>query len=163
MQTPMLRSLPPIARVIPALILTLITTILLYKFVFIGNRSSRFGGLDAQQCDTDGHCDAIANEDLLKPPTRQEFSLLEHRIKSLTDELEAIKKEPAKELSPDEQRWEARRKECGDGVVRNIDYQHVLSLLEVVLLTSRVSITKSSGPPHHNHFGIKNMNLGKPT
>jgi hypothetical protein len=125
MQTPMLRSLPPIARVIPALFLTLITTILLYKFVFIGNRSSRFGGLDSQQCDTDGHCDATANEDLLKPPTRQEFSSLEHRIKSLSDELAAIKKEPPKELTPDEQRWEARRKECGDGVVRNIDYQHV--------------------------------------
>jgi hypothetical protein len=124
----MLRSLPPIARVIPALVLTLITTILLYKFVFIGgNRSSRFGGLDAQQCDTDGHCDATANEDLLKPPTRQEFSSLEHRIKSLTDELAAIKNDPPKELTPDEQRWEARRKECGEGVVRNIDYQHVFS------------------------------------
>jgi hypothetical protein len=126
----MLRSLPPIARVIPALVLTLITTILLYKFVFIGNRSSRFGGLDAQQCDSEGYCDATANEDLLKPPTRQEFSSLEHRVKSVSDELAAIKKEPPKELTPDEQRWEARRKECGDGVVRNIDYQHVFPLVQ---------------------------------
>src|SRR5271170_6545838 len=148
MQTPMLRSLPPTARVIPALILTLITTILLYKFVFIGNRSSRFGGLDAQQCDTDGHCDATANEDLLKPPTRQEFSSLEHRIKSLTDELNALKIQPPKELTPNQQRWEALRTECGEGVVRNIDYQHVLSLYarRTFLLIVRVSITKNSGP-----------------
>jgi len=129
MQTPMLRSLPPITRVIPALILTLITTILLYKFVFIGNRSSHFNGLDSQQCDVEGYCDATANQDLLKPPTRQEFSSLEHRIKSLTDELAALKNEPPKQLTPDEQSWEARRKECGEGVVRNIDYQHVFSLV----------------------------------
>lgn len=124
----MLRSLPPISRVIPTLILTLITTSLVYKFAVIGTRPFRLGGLDAQQCDTQGHCDATANEDLLKPPTRQEFSSLEHRVKSLTDELNAIKTQPPKELTPDQQRWEALRTECGEGVVRNIDYQHVLSL-----------------------------------
>ena len=128
MQTPMLRSLPPISRVIPAVILTLITTILVCKFAVIGTRPFRLGGLDAQQCDTQGYCDATSNEDLLKPPTRQEFSSLEHRIKSLTDELNAIKIQPPKELTPDQQRWEALYAQNVERDRWEYDYQHVLSL-----------------------------------
>jgi len=161
----MLRSLPPISRVIPALILTLVTTILVYKFALSGTRSFPLGGLDAQQCDTDGRCDATANEDLLKPPTRQEFALLEHRIKTLSDQLDAIKSEPPKELTPDEQRWEALRKECGDGVVRNIDYQHVsppCSQTET-FADVRVSITRNFGPLRRNSFGRRNSRIGKRT
>ena len=165
MQIPMLRSLPPITRVIPALILTLITTIAVYKFLGVSLRSFHFGALDAQQCDADGYCDAAANEDLLKPPSRQEFSSLEYRIKSLGNEIEALKRQPlAKELSLDEQRWEALRTQCGEGVVRNIDYQHVIDpTVQECDADSRVSITRNSGHPRRNNSGQENDKVGNPT
>ena len=123
----MLRSLPSVSRLIPALLLTFITTIIIFKSL----SSSRSNQLDF--CDANGQC--AANEELIRPPSRQEFMSLEYKIKLLSEDIEALKhREPPKELTPDQIIWESRRTECGEGVVRNIDYQHVPFLLKVLCL-----------------------------
>jgi hypothetical protein len=72
----------------------------------------------------DGNCDA--DDNLVKPPSRQEFDNLRNTIQSLREDIDKLKtQEPPKVLTPDEQIWESRRTECGTGVLRNIDYQHV--------------------------------------
>ena len=113
----MLRSLPPVSRLIPALLLTLITAIIVYRSL-IPQRASQSGF-----CDENGQCSA---EELIRPPSRQEFTSLEHRIQLLSEDIEKLRhQEPPKEPTQEELIWESRRTECGEGVVRNIDYQHV--------------------------------------
>lgn len=119
----MLRSLLSVTRVIPLLLITLIATIIIYPYMT--PRQPLFPGHSAN-CHDNGYCDVTPDKDLNQPPSRQEFASLEHKIKLLTQELEKMKhKEPPKVLTPDEKIWEARRTECGDGVIRNIDYHHV--------------------------------------
>lgn len=113
----MLRSLPPVSRIIPAILFTLIATILAYRSVFY-YRSSAFS-----LCDENGQCSA---EEVTRPPSRQEFRSLEHRIQLLSEDIDKLRnQEPPKPPTQEELIWENRRKECGEGVVRNIDYQHV--------------------------------------
>src|SRR5579862_640948 len=118
----MLRILPSGTRIIPAFLITFLTTFFLYKLL-----SSSSAPLlhSSDQCDIDGNCEAPTAKDLLKPPTRAELQSLRESLNLLKQDMEALKRPPPKELTPDELQWEARRKECGDGVIRNIDYQHV--------------------------------------
>ena len=122
----MLRSFPSGSRIIPAFLLTFLTTLFLYRLVFPSGASSGLLGVD--QCDIDGNCQADHYRDLSKPPTRQEFIALQKSLNSLKNDLETLKNTPPpKELTQDEKIWESKRTQCGTGVLRNIDYQHVLS------------------------------------
>jgi hypothetical protein len=131
----MLRSLPSISRIISAIFLTVVITGIIYKS-FLPRRHVRISVPEGHlaHCNDNGYCDIIPQqEDLLKSPSRQEFTNLELRIKHLNEEIEKLKHpEPIKEPTPEEILWETRRSECGEGVVRNIDYQHVLSPCERV-------------------------------
>jgi hypothetical protein len=154
----MLRSLPSLSRFLPAILLTLIITIILYKSIFpTGRHHHAFSSSD--QCSpNDDNCDATDN--LIKPPSRQEFEILQHTLQSLKEDIEKLKvKEPPKILTPDEQLWESRRTECGDGVLRNIDYQHVLSLY--LSANNRASCMNNSGHRHQNHSGIQKRRNGR--
>src|SRR5262249_30087126 len=121
----MLRSLPPISRALPAAILILTTTCLLFIAFSRFNHPSTSPRHLSPECDIDGHCNP--DELLLKPPSRQELHALEQKINNLEDELEKLKgQDLPKQVSEEEKLWESRRTQCGEGVVRNIDYQHVL-------------------------------------
>ena len=109
----MLRSLPSVSRLVPAILIALITATILFKSL----------SLKGGPCDENGQCSA---EELNRPLTRTEFYALEQKVKQLEGDIEHLKhQEPQKELTPEGQLWESRRTECGEGVVRNIDYQHV--------------------------------------
>jgi hypothetical protein len=115
----MLHSLPSVSRLIPALLLTLIITVIVYRSL------SRHSAFQSGFCEVNGQCSA--DEELLRPPTRQELISLEHKIDVLSEDIDKLRKpEPPKPLTPEV--WENRRTECGEGVVRNIDYHHVHSL-----------------------------------
>lgn len=116
----MLRSLPPGRRIIPATLFAIFITVLLYKVRFSKTPSSVL--LSPNQCDLDGNCET----DLTRPPSRAEFHALQETVNSIKKELEDQKYAPPEILTPDELLWESRREECGKGVERNIDYQHVL-------------------------------------
>jgi hypothetical protein len=114
----MLRSLPVISRLLPATLITLITTIILIK------SATRSSAPQPATCDG-GQCDL--KDPLVKPVSRQDLDSIQHTIQSLKDDIDALKVQPIpKELTPDEQLWESRRTECAEGVLRNIDYQHVV-------------------------------------
>lgn len=122
----MLRSLPSGSRIIPAFLLTFLTTLFLYRLVFTSGASS--GLLSADQCDIDGNCQTDHYKNLNKPPTRQEFIALQNSLNSLKNDLETLRNTPPpKELTQDEKIWESKRTQCSTGVLRNIDYQHVPS------------------------------------
>jgi hypothetical protein len=118
----MRRSLPSGMRVIPAFLITLLTTLFLYRLIFPSHRSSVH--LLSDKCDVDGTCEAD-DKDIKQPPTRSEFQALQNTVNSLRQDMESLKVPRPKELTPDEQQWESRRTGCGHGVERNIDYQHV--------------------------------------
>jgi len=109
----MLRSLPSLSRLVPAVLIALVIATILFQSL----------SLKGGQCDENGQCSA---EELNRPLTRTEFYALEQKVKQLEGDIEHLKhQEPQKQLAPEEQLWESRRTECGEGVVRNIDYQHV--------------------------------------
>ena len=114
----MRRSLPSLSRLFPALLLTFVSTAIILKSF---SRSGHSG-----MCEGGNQC-SIA-EEFTRPPSRQEFASLEHKIKLLSEDIEKLKQQeppPPKERTPEELKWESRRTECGEGVVRNIDYHHV--------------------------------------
>jgi hypothetical protein len=112
-----------LTRVIAALLLILIVTIIVYAYL-----TPRQPLLPdhSDNCDDNGYCEVTPNEDFSRPPSRQEFMFLEIQVKLLTDQLKNLKQnKPPKELVAEERIWEARRTECSESVVRNIDYIHV--------------------------------------
>jgi len=125
----MIRSLPS-SRIVPALLLCLVTFLILVRVLFPTWEIDSLSAFDDSKCDDDGHCQA---DSLVKAPTRQEFVELQHTLDGLKSEVDRLKqvpqqKESGTELTPEQKLWESRRTECGEGVVRNIDYLHVPSL-----------------------------------
>ena len=122
----MIRSLPS-SRIVPALLLCIVTFLILVRVLFPAWEINSLSAFDDTKCDADGHCEP---DSLVKAPTRQEFVELQHTLEQLKSEVDKLKevphqKEPEKELTPDQKLWESRRTECGEGVLRNIDYLHV--------------------------------------
>jgi hypothetical protein len=93
--------------------------------------------------------------------SRQDLDDLRKTIQSLKDDLDSLKvQDKPKEPSPDQQLWESRRTECGDNVIRNIDYQHVLVLHSI---DNRASPTRNSGHQLPNNSGKLKHKNGKIT
>ena len=114
----MLRSLPSVSRLIPALLTAFMTVVIIFRSLSPSQSNQ------SPLCNDSGRCSAV--EELIKPPSRQEFASLERKINQLSEDIEALKhQEKPKELTPDQLLWESRRTQCGEGVVRNVDYQHV--------------------------------------
>jgi hypothetical protein len=118
----MLRSLPSVSRTIPALILILAATSLIaYKTLLIPYQSAIHS-----RCDDTELCEAVSDEEIIRPPSRQEFTSLEYKIQQLSEEVEKLRGPGSRNDNDLHDRlWESRRTQCGEGVVRNIDYQHV--------------------------------------
>lgn len=125
----MLRSLPPVSRLTLAILLTFITTIILVKSLSSRSNQSAF-------CNDGNQCSA---EELIRPLSRQEFMSLERKVNLLSQDIEALKQEPPKELTPDQIEWENKRSQCGEGVVRNIDYQHVPPTQSPLFIVERIT------------------------
>jgi hypothetical protein len=129
----MLRSLPAVSRLVPAVLIALITATLLFKSL-----AYHRWHCDNGQCSID---DDKEPEDT-RPLTRAEFRALEQKLRELQDDIQHLKHEPIqKQLTPEEQVWESRRTQCGEGVVRNIDYQHVSSIPTSIIASSSLRLT----------------------
>jgi hypothetical protein len=126
----MLRSLPPVSRLIFAILLTFITTIILFKSLSPSRSNQSAFCNDSNQCSA---------EELIRPLSRQEFVSLERKVNLLSQDIEALKQEPPKQLTPDQIQWENKRSECGEGVVRNIDYQHVPPTQSPLFIVERIT------------------------
>ena len=73
----------------------------------------------------------------MKPVSREDLQDVQNDITQLKSQLERLTVLPPIELTEEELAWEARRTECGEGVVRNIDYQHVTSYIPILIYLER--------------------------
>ena len=153
----MLRSLPSRSRIVWGIVIAIVLIICFYEQGLPLLRSSR-----QPPCDDD-ICPILPHEEVLNPPTRQEFVALELQLKRLSEELDRLKniEPPKKELTPEEQEWESRRTQCVKSVERNIDYIHVLPYTYKAY--RRVSTMRNSGQVHPANSGSQSPANGDHT